>query len=53
MAEVAAERDVPMEQVQNPRLRDSHRIQHHGPAPFYGRRKKTDASSLVHPGASK
>jgi DNA modification methylase len=40
MAEVAAERGVPMEQVQNPRLRDSHRIQHHGPAPFYGTQRK-------------
>jgi DNA modification methylase len=40
MAEVAAERGVPMEQVQNPRLRDSHRIQHHGPAPFYGTKRK-------------
>lgn len=40
MAEVAAERGVPCEQVQNPRLRDSHRIRHNGPAPFYGGRRK-------------
>jgi len=42
MAEVAAARGVPMEQVQNPRLRDSHRIQHHGPAPFYGTKRKVE-----------
>jgi site-specific DNA-methyltransferase (adenine-specific)/site-specific DNA-methyltransferase (cytosine-N4-specific) len=39
MAEVAAERGVPHEQVDNPRLRDTRRIQHHGPAPFYGSHK--------------
>jgi len=39
MAEVAAERGIPHEQVDNPRLRDTRRIQHHGPAPFYGSRK--------------
>jgi DNA modification methylase len=39
IAAVAAERGVPQEQVDNPRLRDSRRIQHHGPAPFYGSRK--------------
>ncbi len=32
----AAARGVPGEQVDNPRLRDARRIQHHGPAPFYG-----------------
>ena len=39
MAEVAAERGVAQDQVNNPRLQDSRRIQHHGPAPFYGSRK--------------
>jgi DNA modification methylase len=39
IAEVAAERGVPNEQVDNPRLRDTRRIQHHGAAPFYGSRK--------------
>jgi DNA modification methylase len=40
MAEVAAARGVPFGQVENPRARDSRRIQHHGPAPFYGSRRK-------------
>ena len=39
VSEVAAARGVPQEQVDNPRLRDSRRIQHHGPAPFYGSRQ--------------
>jgi DNA modification methylase len=39
MAAVAAARGVAVEQVENPRLRDSRRIRHHGPAPFYGSRK--------------
>jgi DNA modification methylase len=39
MAAVAAARGVPSEQVDNPRLRDARRIQHHGPAPFYGPKK--------------
>ena len=39
MVAVAAARGVPGEQVDNPRLRDARRIQHHGPAPFYGSRK--------------
>jgi len=39
ISEVAAERGVPNEQVDNPRLRDTRRIQHHGAAPFYGSRK--------------
>ena len=39
ISEVAAARGVPQEQVDNPRLRDSRRIQHHGPAPFYGSRQ--------------
>ncbi len=34
ISEVAAARGVPQEQVDNPRLRDSRRIQQHGPAPF-------------------
>jgi hypothetical protein len=38
--EVAAARNVPLEQVDNPRARDARRIQHHGPAPFYGSRQK-------------
>lgn len=38
--EVAAARDVPLEQVDNPRARDARRIQHNGPAPFYGSRRK-------------
>jgi len=37
---VAAARDVPIEQVDNPRARDARRIQHNGPAPFYGSRRK-------------
>lgn len=36
---VAAERGLEQAQVENPRLRDSRRIQHHGPAPFYGSRQ--------------
>jgi DNA modification methylase len=40
MVEVAAARGVPLGQVENPRARDSRRIQHHGPAPFYGSRRK-------------
>jgi DNA modification methylase len=40
IAEVAAERDVALEQVDNPRLRDSRHIRHNGPAPFYGSRRK-------------
>jgi hypothetical protein len=40
MSEVAAERGVPMEQVGNPRLRDSRHIRHNGPAPFYGSKRK-------------
>ena len=39
MAAVAAARGVLSEQVDNPRLRDARRIQHHGPAPFYGSKK--------------
>ena len=39
ISEVAAARGVPPQQVDNPRLRDSRRIQHHGPAPFYGGRQ--------------
>ena len=38
--EVAAARDVKLEQVDNPRARDARRIQHNGPAPFYGSRRK-------------
>jgi hypothetical protein len=40
MAEVAAERGVPLDQDSNSRARDSRRIQHRGPAPFYGKRRK-------------
>jgi hypothetical protein len=40
MTEVAAERGVPVDQFENPRLRDSRRIRHNGPAPFYGSRRK-------------
>ncbi len=39
MAEVAAQRGIPHDQVLNPKLRDTRRIQHHGPAPYYGSRK--------------
>jgi DNA modification methylase len=39
ISEVAAARGVPQEQIENPRLRDSRRIQHYGPAPFYGGRQ--------------
>ena len=37
---VAAERGVAFEQLENPRLKDSRRIQHNGPAPFYGSRRR-------------
>jgi hypothetical protein len=40
IAEVAAERGVPIEQVQNPKAKDSRRIQHDGPRPNYGPRRK-------------
>lgn len=40
LPEVATERGVPQEQVENPRLRDSRRIQHHGVAPYYGSRRE-------------
>jgi hypothetical protein len=40
MAEVAAARGVPLDQANDPRARDSRRIQHRGPAPFYGKRRK-------------
>jgi hypothetical protein len=40
MADVAAERGVPVQQVENPRLRDSRHIRHNGPAPFYGSKRK-------------
>jgi DNA modification methylase len=36
---VATERGVPADQVENLRLRDSRRIQHHGVAPYYGGRR--------------
>jgi site-specific DNA-methyltransferase (adenine-specific) len=39
MAEVAEERGVARDQVNNLRLQDSRRIQHHGLAPFYGSRE--------------
>jgi DNA modification methylase len=38
--EVAAERGVPIEHVENPKARDARRIRHNGPAPFYGSRRK-------------
>jgi site-specific DNA-methyltransferase (adenine-specific)/site-specific DNA-methyltransferase (cytosine-N4-specific) len=38
--EVAAERGVPIEHVENPKQRDPRRIRHNGPAPCYGSRKK-------------
>ena len=38
--EVAVERGVPIEHVENPKQRDARRIRHNGPAPFYGSRKK-------------
>ena len=40
LPEVATERGVPVHQVVNPGLRDSRRIQHHGPVPFYGKRRE-------------
>jgi DNA modification methylase len=40
IAAVAAQRGVPLDQVESPRARDARRIQHHGPAPFYGSRRK-------------
>ena len=40
IAAVAAERGVKLDQVDNPRARDARRIQHNGPAPFYGSRRK-------------
>jgi len=39
LPEVATERGVSADQVGNPRLQDSRRIQHHGPAPYYGGRQ--------------
>jgi DNA modification methylase len=38
-AAVAGERGVPAEQASNPKVSDGRRIQHRGPAPFYGSRK--------------
>lgn len=38
--EVAVARGVPIEPGENPKQRDARRIRHHGPAPFYGSRKK-------------
>ena len=40
MTEVAAARGLPVEQVANPRLRDSRHIRHNGPASFCGSREK-------------
>jgi hypothetical protein len=40
MVDVAAARGVPLDQADNPRACDARRIQHHGPAPFYGSRRK-------------
>ena len=40
MADVGVARGVPFEQNSNARARDSRRIQHRGPAPFYGKRRK-------------
>ena len=40
ISQVAADRGVAIEQVSNPRLQDSRRIQHNGPAPFYGSRRR-------------
>ncbi len=40
MADVGATRGVPLDQDSNSRARDSRRIQHRGPAPFYGKRRK-------------
>jgi len=37
---VAAARGVPVDQALNPRERDSRAIQHHGPNPFYGKKRK-------------
>lgn len=39
LSQVATARGIPEEQLHNPKARDSRRIQHHGPAPFYGSRK--------------
>jgi hypothetical protein len=49
MAEVAAERGVARDQVNNPRLQDSRRIQHHGLAPFYGSRKASEHRNGLDP----
>ena len=40
MADVAADRGVPLEQVDNPKLQDARRIQHRGPNPQYGSSRK-------------
>ena len=37
---VATERGVPIEHVENPKVRDARRIRHNGPAPFYGSKRK-------------
>ena len=40
MTQAAAERGVPYQQIQNPRLRDSRTILHNGPSPLCGSRRK-------------
>ena len=40
MADVGATRGVPLDRPDSPRARDPRRIQHRGPAPFYGKRRK-------------
>jgi len=39
-ADVAAARDVPVDQALNPKQQDSRAIKHHGPNPFYGSKRK-------------
>jgi DNA modification methylase len=53
IAQVAAERGVPGDQIENPRLRDARRIQHHGVAPFYGPRKSSSAPVFVKSGRAR
>ena len=39
-AEVAQARGVPVDQSVNPKQQDARRIRHHGPAPFYGSKRR-------------
>lgn len=45
LATVAAARGVPWELGGKPRAQDPRRIQHHGPAPFYGSRGSRESQA--------